>query len=230
MSILDEPFHNILSNVKLPTSVEILLLQNVPPRWVQCTLLPFEADGDLLTLQVHEQEDPIITPFGSKVILHFTNDDGPMLSLRYYDQEDGKLILQFSQVHQRDKRSFPRHYGNIPLKFFPAPDEQFELMSKQWLSETIDTTDQWICPEPFMNFSLGGLSFEHSEPLPVQLSLLLELSIGQSSKTWRALGRVVRCIEINDQNFDIAIEFTSLPEGALEELSDFTLQVQEALL
>ena len=81
-----------------------------------------------------------------------------------------------------------------------------------------------------MNFSLGGLSFEHADPIPVDQSLLLTLSIGKSAKTWRAIGRVVRCIEINEQNFDIAIEFTFLPEGALEELSDFTLQVQEALL
>ena len=230
MSILDEPFNNILSNVELPTEVEILLLQNVPPRWVQCTLLPVRADGDLLTLKINEQEEPIITPFGSKVILHFTNDNGPMLSLRYYDQEADTLTLQFSQVHQRDKRSFPRHYGNIPLKFFPVPDEQLELMSKQWLSETIRPTEQWFCPEPFMNFSLGGLSFEHADPIPVDRSLLLAFSIGQSSKNWRSIGRVVRCIEINEQNFDIAIEFTFLPEGALEELSDFTLKVQEALL
>ena len=230
MSILDEPFHNILGNVELPTDVEILLLQNIPPRWVQCTLLPIEEDGDLLRLRIHAQEDPIITPFGSKVILHFTNDEGPMLSLRYYDQAEGTLTLQFSQVHQRDKRSFPRHYGNIPLTFFPVPEEQLELMSKQWLSETIHPNEHWFNPEPFMNFSLGGLSFEHAEPLPVTQNLLLRLSIGTSAKVWRATARVVRCIEINEQTFDIAIEFTSLPEGALEELSDFTLQVQEALL
>ena len=230
MSILDEPFHNILSNVDLPTDVEILLLQNVPPRWVQCTLLPIKEDGDLLSLRIHEQEDPIITPFGSKVILHFTNDDGPMLSLRYYDQEEGTLTLQFSQVHQRDKRSFPRHYGNIPLKFLPVPEERLELVSKQWLSDTIQPNEHWFCPEPFMNFSLGGLSFEHATPIPVSQSLLIMLSIGKSSKIWRAVARVVRCIEINEENYDIAIEFTVLPDGALEELSDFTLQVQEALL
>lgn len=229
MSILDDPFQNILNNVSLPTEVEILLLQNVPPRWVQCTLLPIE-DGDLLTLKIHDHEAPIITPFGSKVILHFTNDDGPMLSLRYYDQESGKLTLQFSQVHQRDKRSFPRHYGNIPLTFFPIPEEQVELLSKQWMNNSISPDNKWFQPEPFMNFSLGGLSFEHGNPLPIDSIILMEMSIGESPKNWRATGRVVRCIEINEKSFDIAIEFTSLPDGALEELSDFTLRVQEALL
>jgi hypothetical protein len=230
MSILDDPFQNILSNVSLPAEVEILLLQNIPPRWVQCTLLPTEEDGDLLCLKIQEHEAPIITPFGSKIILHFSDEEGPMLSLRYYDQEDGNLFLQFSQVHQRDKRSFPRHYGNIPLNFLTVEQEQMELVSKQWLEKTIDTDNRWSTPEPFMNFSLGGLSFEHSTPIPIDKPMIMEMSIGISSNLWRATGRVVRCIEINKECFDIAVEFNSLPEGALEELSDFTLKVQEALL
>ena len=230
MSLIEEPFQNILSDIPLPTTVEILLLQSFPPRWVKGTLLPIHEDGDLLTIMPNENEESIMLPFGSKIILHFTNVDGPMLSLRYYDQEESKIFLQFSQVHQRDKRSFPRHYGNIPLSFRTLTSEEEEFVVKQWLNNIIDPSHEWIEPEPFMNFSLGGLSFEHTRPIAYETTLLLNLGIGQSEKRWRATGRVVRCIEINSTCYDIAIEFSSLPEEALEELSDLTLSVQEALL
>jgi hypothetical protein len=192
-------------------------------------LQPLE-EGDLLTVQLAPTESPIIIPFGSKIILHFSDEEGPMLSLRYYDQEKNKIHLQFSQVHQRDKRSFPRHYGNIPMSFRIISKEEEELAIKQWLSKSINTNEHWKTPDPFMNFSLGGLSFEHSTSLNRGTMLLLDIGIGQSTKRWRATGHVVRSIEINSTNFDIAIEFSALPDGALEELSDLTLSVQEALL
>jgi hypothetical protein len=229
MSLIEEPFNNLLANINLPTPVEILLLQSVPPKWVQATLLPLE-EGDLITVQLEPNESPIIIPFGSKIILHFANEEGPMLSLRYYDQEKNKIHLQFSQVHQRDKRSFPRHYGNIPMSFRVLTKEEEELATKQWIGNSINTNELWTTPEPFMNFSLGGLSFEHSTSLTYGTMLLLNIGIGQSQQRWRATGHVVRSIEINSSSFDIAIEFSILPDGALEELSDLTLSVQEALL
>jgi len=231
VSVLSTPFQSILADVKLPTPVEILLLQSVPPRWIKATLLPLQEDqGDLLTLQLQKEEDPIILPFGAKVILHFSNDDGPMLSLGYYDQEEGSITLQFSQVHQRDKRSFPRHYGNIPLSFRPIPEMEEELSVKQWLKNHTDVDSRWLTPEPFMNFSLGGLSFESPTPLDYQTLVLLNMGIGQSEERWRGTARVVRCIEINATTYDIAISFEEIPDGAIEALSELTLSVQEALL
>ena len=190
MSLIEEPFYNLLANINLPTEVEILLLQSVPPKWVQATLLPLE-DGDLLTVQLKPDESPIIIPFGSKIILHFSNEEGPMLSLRYYDQEDSKIHLQFSQVHQRDKRSFPRHYGNIPMSFRVITKEEEELATKQWLGKSVNPNELWTTPEPFMNFSLGGLSFEHSSSLNCGTMLLLDIGIGQSDQRWRATGHIM---------------------------------------
>ena len=95
VSALSTPFQSILADVPLPAPVEILLLQSMPPRWIQATLLPQEEQGDLLTIAISKDEDPIILPFGAKVILHFSNNDGPMLSLGFYDQAEGKITLQF---------------------------------------------------------------------------------------------------------------------------------------
>lgn len=231
VSLIDDPFQNILTNVKLPAKVEMLLLHHDPPLWLNGTLLDLdEKNGDLLSVQLTTNSNPIVVPFGAKIILHFANNAGPMLSLNYYDQQDGILKLQFSQVHRRDKRIFPRHYGNIPLKFREVSKEEEELAIKQWLAKVTDVDDRWSTPEPFMNFSLGGLSFESSTPIDAGTLLLLEIRIGQSKEIWRATSRIVRCIEIPEKNYELAIEFQDLPEGALEALSELTLKVQEALL
>jgi len=233
MSLIDLQIQKLFSDILLPATVEVLLLNEHPPKWLQGKLLPLnvstEDNDDLLIVQLFDAPQ-ISLPLGSKVILNFIDQEGPMLSLSFYDLINNKLQLQFAQIHQRDKRSFPRHYGNIPLKYIAIDKLQEELSKKQWLGNVLHPNEQWLVPEPFMNFSLGGLSFETPTLLARNRLLLLELGIGDNNKRWRATARVVRCIEILNDIFEVAVQFEDLPDEALDQLSELTLNIQEALL
>ncbi|MEC7987283.1 MAG: PilZ domain-containing protein [Myxococcota bacterium] len=233
MSLIDLQIQKLFSDIILPAKVEVLLFNEQPPKWLQGELMPLNiaTDGtdDLLVVRLSDSPQ-ISLPLGAKIILNFIDQDGPMLSLSYYDLVQDKLQLQFAQIHQRDKRSFPRHYGNIPVKYLPIQHLEEELARKQWLSNSRSVTEDWLTPEPFMNFSLGGLSFETPSVLDRGTMLLLEIGIGENEKRWRATARVVRCIEILEEVFEIAVQFEDLPEEALDQLSELTLNIQEALL
>ena len=102
----------------------------------------------------------------------------------------------------------------------------------KWLQNVISPNETWEEPEPFMNFSIGGLSFEHHKPAPVGSMALLEFRVGTRSATWKGTGRIVRCKLLSKEHslYEIALQFESLSENAAEALSELTLSIQEAML
>ena len=74
-------------------------------------------------------------------------------------------------------------------RYLPIKPLEEELSQKQWLSHVRHVTEEWLTPEPFMNFSLGGLSFETPSIMERGTLLLVEIGIGENQKRWRATAK-----------------------------------------
>lgn len=222
---------NLPLNTSTPTSVELLCLT---------------ADGPIMFLgRALSTDDEIEVNLsgpaseglaGSQAIVSFpTEKDAPRVTARVLRADGNRLALSNPQLRPRDKRLYPRLYGNVPMRFQVHRPDDGDLFVHRWLAgSTQDLVPRpWHTPEPFMNFSVNGLSFESPAACKKDDLLLLHLGVGESAKRWRATGRVVRVTDISENDtplFQIAMSFETIPDEAMEALSDFTLSIQEALL
>lgn len=169
---------------------------------------------------------------GSRVVLTIHGEaekrTGTITALEAAD--GGRYTVSFEDGvrHSLDKRDFPRLHGGLPIGYRLADAS----LVARWLDgEAIDGS--WTEPDPYMNFSVGGLQFEAAHKLDVGQLLLIKLRVGDAGPTFRASARVVRVLPAapeSDAKCRIAVSFESLPADAREALSDLTLQIQETLL
>ena len=144
-----------------------------------------------------------------------------------HDANDGiRLTLDNEAVHSNDKRDYPRLFAGLPIRFRPTSESE----AAAWASgEPIG--GHWSEPDPYMNFSVGGLRFDCADPLTEGAALAIELSIGDGATLWRVTARVVRVFEAaGDRPASVAVSFVHLPDGARDALTSLTLQIQETLL
>ncbi len=215
-----------LNNLPLPSSVEALVLTNPEPMWLSGHA---KQEGDSIVVEFAEL--PLPVDDGVKVILNFPLEQSPMVTLVINTRSANSLVLEATKIHPRDKRTFPRHFGNIPLAYRTITIEEEELVQRQWMQKIIEMKDDFHQPEPFMNFSVGGLSFEDNKPAAVGRLALIEFGVGSSDERWRATARVVRCQLLEDNTtYEIAIRFEQLPDAAMDALSKLTISIQEAML
>lgn len=217
-----------------PTQVELLCLTANGP-------VMFEGRARLNAQDAGEIEVDLSAPAndevkGSQAIVTFLDKNTPRLTARVLRAEGNRLALSSPRLRPRDKRLYPRLYGNVPLRYRLHNPEDGELTIHRWLAgSTQDLTPRpWRSPEPFMNFSVNGLCFEDSLECEEGDLLLLHLGVGDSDKRWRATGRIVRVKDLPPDGetpcYQIALSFETLPDAAMDALSDFTLTIQEALL
>jgi hypothetical protein len=135
--------------------------------------------------------------------------------------EGRTLELQQLSELREDKRVFPRHYGAITLLWRPLRDAA--------------TTD-WREPDPFMSFSVGGLSFGVSEGAARDGELIeLDFAVALSDVRHRAVARVLRSLPrapnevFGSETHDLAVAFVELAAEGRDALADFTLRIQRAL-
>jgi hypothetical protein len=130
--------------------------------------------------------------------------------------------------HTSDKRDFPRLHAGLPIAYRQADSGQ----AAAWLAgEPI--SGEWTEPDPYMNFSVGGLRFDAQHELEAGHLLLIKLQVGDDGPVWRTSARVVRVFEVaadSDARCSVAVSFEVLPSEARDALSDLTLQIQETLL
>ena len=167
-----------LDNLPLPSSVEALVLSNPEPMW-----LTGHARRDEECIWVEFPILPAPVEMGTKVILNFPLQKAPMITMVVNILDGNGLRLQLAKIHERDKRTFPRHFGNIPLKIRNISQMEEPLLKRQWIQNVIDPDDTWRTPEPFMNFSVGGLSFEDDTPAAVGNMVLVEMGVGIDPKS-----------------------------------------------
>ncbi|MGC6508200.1 MAG: PilZ domain-containing protein [Myxococcota bacterium] len=197
-------------------SVEAIWLTDTGPRMLRGRL---SSSQDILVLQIATDERP---PIGSRLILY--GDDIQMLSTRVTQTSADSFVLE-KENRPTDKRLHPRLFGNIPTRIQPANDTNIQ----KWLDGELDIEDGWLKPEPFMNFSVNGLSFDLSTPLINGATCLVEFSVGDQKQKHRTQATVVRSVEKSGA-YEIAVHFSGLSQIAKNLLSEFTLSIQEALL
>jgi len=169
---------------------------------------------------------------GSKVVLTIEGQSekrtGTITALS--EERDGHYSVEFTdhQKHASDKRDFPRLHAGIPLAYRLADTGQ----AAAWIAGEAIAGD-WVEPDPYMNFSVGGVRFDSPHAMEGGELLLIKLRIGDDSPTWRATGRVVRVFDVPQDSpaaCSAAISFESLPIEARDALSDLTLKIQDTLL
>jgi len=135
--------------------------------------------------------------------------------------EGHRLELQQLGELREEKRVFPRHFGAITLRWRPLRE---------------DASEDWREPDPFMSFSVGGLSFGVSDNAAQNGELIeLDFSVGQGDVRHRAVARVLRTLPRSSgdvfgrETHDLAANFVELGVEGREALADFTLRIQRAL-
>ena len=216
----------VLQDLELPADVEVLCLTTEGPLWLHGHARMLEDESIELMLDA----DPKGCIVGSKVILTIPGSPGPMMSLLVEETDGRQLFLRPAKVHHRDKRLFPRHFGHIPLRYRLVDPSEGELIIHRWIREGGGPAKGWEQPEPYMNFSVSGVSFERKDPPDMDQQVLVDLGVGDIDHRWKVLAQVVRVLELPDDKYEVALSFENISEDAREALSSLTLSIQEALL
>ncbi len=167
---------------------------------------------------------------GSKVVVTVNGESGTrrcVIDDVSPSESGGHLVeLVNEAMHESDKRDFPRLYAGLPVRYRQVSPEEADAWSA---GEAIG--GDWTEPDPYMNFSVGGLRFDCTGGLNGGDLVAIELQVGESGSIWRATGRVVRTFDATgDRPPSAAVAFESLPPAARDALSELTLQIQETLL
>ena len=170
---------------------------------------------------------------GDRVVLAFTSADrgrvaGSVVSVS--DADGGHAIeVNCATEHDRDKRDFPRLYAGLPIKYRVASSEE----GAAWIGGEPAPTDGWLDPDPFMNFSVGGLRFDADRSVAAHDLLLIDFATAQDGPRWRPTARVIRVFEPESEEsptHSVAVAFVHFPDPANEALSELTLKIQDTLL
>lgn len=192
-----------------------------------------------------EEPEPRLGP-GMRVIL----DGGPDRDLRIKGLVTGmeglRLRVETERVVPSDKRSFPRMYGGIHVRYRVLLAGEGEETASAWVSGggVPGEEEAWREPDPFMDFSGTGLRFEDQLHCKAEDRMIIELRLPSSEDLWRATARVVRVDPIRSEDFvardekkpaqaathQIAVQFVDLPADAAEAFTAFGMRIQDALL
>lgn len=216
----------------------------VPP--VPCTLLQASANppwlghgrvigrrDDHLDIEV-EGAPPELAP-GSSLVVELGAEAGSGRAVGSVVGAVGRRVVVAVRRYSRpDKREYPRVEGALHVRFHVATSPE---AVQAWLDGG-PVTGPEFAPEPYMNFSVTGLSFEARPDCADNDILLLTIGVPQEDELWRAVGRVVRVLPLPPEERDesstathrVAVHFLALPDGAVEALGRHTLRVQDAWL
>ncbi len=222
--------------------VEIICLSVTPPVIRRGRVTGQEEGRCELVL---EEPEPRLEP-GMRVVLEGGPDREVRIKGLVAEREGRRLRVDTQRVVPPDKRSFPRMYGGIHVRYRVLSAGEGETMAAAWASgdDAPGKEGEWREPDPFMDFSGTGLRFEDQLKCRTNDMLLMELALPGSEKRWNATARVVRVDPIRPEDLEghdeehrnkvpthqIAVQFTHLPTGATEALTAFAMRIQDALL
>ena len=192
-----------------------------------------------------EEPEPRLEP-GMRVVLDGGPDRDVRIKGRVAGREGQRLQVETERVVPPDKRSFPRMYGGIHVRYRVLAADGGEAIAAAWVAgqDAPGGEGEWRVPDPFMDFSGTGLRFEDQLHCKQNDLLLLELALPSSEDRWRATARVVRVDPIRSEDLEgrdegkrepapthqIAVRFEDLPTDATEALTAFAMRIQDALL
>ncbi len=206
----------------------------------------FTTSGDtpvMVHAQLTSQDDQTVTvqsnqntaglSSGDRVVLAFDSTDRGRISgtIRGITDVDGGQQIEVTRAdqHDRDKRDFPRLFAGLPIRYRIAEAD----LAAAWLDGASDPDEGWHSPDPFMNFSVGGLRFEADLSVEANDLLLVDFAVGEAVDRWRLTARVIRVFDPEmpeSSTRPVAVAFVQIPDGAQEALSDLTLKIQDHLL
>jgi hypothetical protein len=194
---------------------------------------------------VLEEPEPRLEP-GMRVVLEGGPDREIRIKGLVAGREGRRLRVETQRVVPPDKRSFPRMYGGIHVRYLVLSAGEGEAMASAWVSgdDAPAREGEWREPDPFMDFSGTGLRFEDQLKCRTNDMLLMELALPGSEERWNATARVVRVDPIRPEDLEgrdeehrkqaathqIAVQFAHLPAEATEALTAFAMRIQDALL
>jgi len=223
-------------------AVEVLSMSSTPPLIKKGRIT---CHGETYCEVVLDESESTI-PVGTRVIV----DAGKKHPLRIMGQiveaSGPSIRVEPERVLKPDKRDFPRMQGGIRVRYRVITEGTNPSAVSAWIDggDSLENGESWHEPDPFMDFSGSGLKFEDQLNCKVGDSLLMELQVPLSQEVWRATSRVVRIDalppvdkdELDDvkrelsPTHQIAVQFTRIPQGAIEAIGAFTLRIQNALL
>jgi hypothetical protein len=204
--------------------VELLCLTQRAPLLLHGSFAQSNDDGWVFT-----SESPIDLDVVDCNAIVNTNDNSPMMTLHITKQEHGNLELHTISKHPREKRSYPRLFSmlNIRLHSTNSTDQIESWMNRTTPLSAIDD-EEWITPEPFMNFSVNGIAFTWSTQLPLNSKLLVALKTPED--THRCVARVVRQSEVDTDAWEVALYFEQMEDAAIDHLVQLTQRLQDSML
>ncbi len=207
---------------------------------------PLMVEGELtqssdVQLTVRGAPNAAELSVGDRVILDFPHSErervtGAVQDVTAVDDGGYDIAISDGVSRQRDKRDFPRLYAGLPIRYQVVADAECSDGASRivtWVGGGDAQGGDWHTPDPFMNFSIGGLRFEGLRSLEEGTTLLIDLALDAEGQRWQIAGKVIRIWppeEEEAQTRPVAIAFEHLPEDAREALSDLTLRIQETLL
>jgi hypothetical protein len=222
--------------------VEIFCLSVTPPV-IRKGLVSCHREGPCEV--VLDEAEPRLEP-GMRVVLEGGPDRDIRIKGRVAGMEGQLLRVEAERVVPPDKRSFPRMYGGIHVRYRVMASGEDEEAAAAWVAggEAPGEQVEWREPDPFMDFSGTGLRFEDQLHCAADDRMLMELRLPSSEDVWRATARVVRvdpirCDDLEKRNerkkepaptHQIAVQFVDLPADATEALTAFAMRIQDALL
>ncbi len=217
-------------------TVRVLSTSGEAPVMLNGTLSS-DADSELI---VRCSGDASTLESGAKVVLTFSDGtdkvSGTVTNVQANDDSGFNIEVSKESVHQKDMRDFPRLWAGLPIRYqnaSQAPGDTEKIVTAWNTGGSADGI--WFTPDPYMNFSVGGLRFNAPPSVKDGDVLLIELCLVEGGSTWRTTGKVMRVFddlhdtEQGPQN-SVAVAFTDLPAEALNGLSELTLQIQDTLL
>ena len=166
--------------------VELLCLTERAPILLRGNLAE-QDDG----IKIFESSTIIaVEVLNKRAILGFPDQQSPMLTLLVTKQESHTLTLSMINSHNREQREYPRLFTPIYLAIRPAIIEQNDA----WLNGEITVDENWLRPEPFMNFSINGVAFEIDKPMDIDASTL---NIDTSDNTTLTVGGTNKTLDID---------------------------------
>ncbi len=170
---------------------------------------------------------------GDRVVLAFSDEDRGRLAGTVVTvspaQEGHEIEINCASEHDRDKRDFPRLYAGLPIKYRVASTEE----GAAWIGDEPEPTDGWFHPDPFMNFSVGGLRFDADRSVAAHDLLLIDFATAEDGPRCRLTARVSRVFAPESEDsptHSVAVAFVHFPDPANEALSELTLRIQDTLL
>lgn len=140
-----------------------------------------------------------------------------------------------------DRRYWPRMNGGLEVSYRIVSPADWKDVSKAWLSSMglPPPGDAFQEPDPFMEFSVGGLRFDDVEGAIAGDMLIAVIQVPDMPTAWHVTLRVIRVDEIPPREREepmngepmrthrIAVQFEDIPKRATEALIEYTERLQD---